>query len=132
MKKVELIGPGLKLNNSWYWCGDVVYVSEAEYEKNKSFLKVIEDIKEKQNINNLIKNDNEDTNINNNIDEKNNTGTDKNTNENEMTNNDTILNDDEELEILREKAKELGIANAHLMKKETLLAKISEAEKNNE
>ena len=33
----------------------------------------------------------------------------------------------EELEALKEKAKELGIKNAHNMKKETLIAKIEEA-----
>ena len=37
------------------------------------------------------------------------------------------LKEDEELEALKEKAKKLGIKNAHNMKKETLIAKIEEA-----
>lgn len=35
--------------------------------------------------------------------------------------------EDEELEALKEKAKKLGIKNAHNMKKETLIAKIEKA-----
>ena len=38
-----------------------------------------------------------------------------------------IQTEDEELEALKEKAKKLGIKNAHNMKKETLIAKIEEA-----
>ena len=42
-----------------------------------------------------------------------------------VTVNTTIF--DQELEALKEKAKKLGIKNAHNMKKETLIAKIEEA-----
>lgn len=133
MKKVKLIGPGLKLDNSWYWCGEIVIINDDEYEKNKNFLEVLENIEEDPSNNNLTKVDNENTNTNNNIDKEkdDNTDTDNNANENETESNEDKSNDDEELEILKEKAKELGIPGFHLMKKETLLARISEIEKNN-
>ena len=119
MKKVKLIGPGLKLNNSWKWCGDIVEITDEEYEKNKNFLELLEDINE---------------------DEKNDTSEGTNdTNKNSTTENDASEEGentdgedeeiDEELEIIRVKAKELGI-NPGRMKKETLLAKIKEKEEN--
>ena len=51
---------------------------------------------------------------------------DNNPESNEKTENDEQT-EDEELEALKEKAKKLGIKNAHNMKKETLIAKIEEA-----
>ena len=113
MKKVKLIGPGLKLNNSWHWCGEEVVISDEEYEKNKNYLNVLEDLE-----NEIVPNNEEDKDTN---DNSNNDLVDKQENDEESS-------DDEELEILREKAKELGISNCGRMKKETLIEKIAEKE----
>lgn len=122
MKKVKLIGPGLKLNNSWKWCGDIVEITDKEYEKNKNFLELLEDINEDEkndtskDTNDLDNNGNDSTNGNDT------TGEGENTDDEDEEN-------DEELELIRAKAKELGI-NPGRMKKETLLAKIKEKEEN--
>ena len=121
MKRVKLIGPGLKLKNSWYWIGEKVDISDAEYEKNKEHLELLEDIYEE-----TVPQATTPTNPDESESENNNP--DENEDLHDGSNEDN--GEDEELEILRSKAKELGIANAGRMKKETLVEKIAEKEQN--
>lgn len=121
MKRVKLIGPGLKLKNSWHWIGDKVDISDAEYEKNKEHLELLEDIYE-ETVPQVI------TPTNPGESESENNNPDENEDLHDGSNEDN--EEDEELEILRSKAKELGIANAGRMKKETLVEKIAEKEQN--
>lgn len=127
MKRVKLIGPGLKLKNSWYWIGEKVDISDAEYEKNKEHLEVLEDIYE-ETVPKATTSTNPDEleNENNTPDENEDLHDGANGNHENNENDE----EDEELEILRSKAKELGIANAGRMKKETLVEKIAEKEQN--
>lgn len=129
MKKVKLIGPGLKLNNKWSWCGDTVVISDTEFEKNAEYLELIEDVEDKthsnnknnENNNNIITENNENTTNNNNDGGENNN---PETPEENNPNGDEDGQDDE-LELLRAEAKSLGI-NPGNAKKDTLLKKIEE------
>lgn len=112
MYKVKLIGPGLKIENKWHWIGETVIVNKEDYEKNKKYLEVIEII-EAENTTETIGEKNE-TELSGN----------ENTNDEEEKTEDV----DEEMEILRKKATELGIEFRKNTKKETLIKKISEAE----
>ncbi|MBR3697598.1 MAG: Rho termination factor N-terminal domain-containing protein [Clostridia bacterium] len=137
MKKVKIIGPGRKLNNEWRYDGDVAIITEEEYEKNKEGLEVLEEIESLEDKKRTITLEIEDENID--LDELK-TAIEEfikdynKTPENFVQKNPTDDNskDDEELNELREKAKNLGIKNVHSMKKETLIQKISEAENENE
>lgn len=102
MFKVRVKGEGVKLANKWCFIGDEVIIDEEEYEKNKEYVDVIEVIEETK------------------------AGGNPNSEEDDTGVGDN--SEDEELEALREKAKELGIKNIHNMKKETLIAKIQEIE----
>lgn len=93
MYKVKLIGPGLKIENKWYWIGETAIVNEEDYEKNKKYLEVIEIIKDEKDTGK--------------VEDK---------------------NKDEEMELLRKKAAELGIEFGKNTKKETLIKKINEIE----
>lgn len=115
MYKVKLIGPGLKIENKWHWIGETVIVNKEDYEKNKKYLEVIEII-EDENSTETVENKNE-TEL----------SEDKNTKDEEETEEETE-DVDEEMEILRKKATELGIEFRKNTKKETLIKKISEAE----
>ncbi|MBQ8299882.1 MAG: Rho termination factor N-terminal domain-containing protein [Clostridia bacterium] len=117
MKRVKLIGPGLKLQKSWHWIGEEVQISDEEYEKNKKYLEVLEDNGEETLPGTIIPTNPDES-------EKENSDLDDESNGNDNE-------EDEELEILRNKAKELGIANAGRMKKETLIEKIAEKEAEN-
>lgn len=141
MYKVKLIGPGLKIENKWHWIGETVIVNKEDYEKNKKYLEVIEIIandtsttanitanidtdyllkgvtsKIKDAINSSMEEETEDK-----------SSEDKNETE-EEENAETEEDVDEEMEILRKKATELGIEFRKNTKKETLIKKISEAE----
>ncbi|MBO5143611.1 MAG: hypothetical protein J6C46_11600 [Clostridia bacterium] len=118
MYKVKLIGPGLKIENKWHWIGETVIVNKEDYEKNKKYLEVIEII-EDENSTETVENKNESE-----LSEDENT---KDEEENEETEEDEE-DVDEEMEILRKKATELGIEFRKNTKKETLIKKISEAE----
>lgn len=139
MKRVTPKNAGVKLNGKWCFKGTETIISEEEYNLKKSFVDVIEDIKEtnervieivvkdetidleelRKNLELCVENYKKETaepsaeNVNN-VEHS----ADKNTGDNA----------DKELEALKEKAKELGIKNVHNMKKETLIAKIEEAE----
>ena len=121
IRRVRVKGPGVKLANKWCYIGDEATVDEQEFEKNKEYVDVIEEIEEPktepENPINPEGEQNDGTDIN---DGTNDEGENSGENKNETS-------EDEELEALKEKAKELGIKNAHNMKKETLIAKIEEA-----
>ncbi len=133
MIKVRVKGEGVKLANRWCFINDEAIIDEEEFEKNKEYVDVIEKIEnpkadpevptsneevgteEKQNPEDNEK-DGSDTNV----------GTNDEGENVEETQDDG--NEDEELEALKERAKELGINVTHNMKKETIIKKIEEAE----
>ncbi len=131
MIKVRVKGEGVKLANRWCFINDEAIIDLEEYERNKEYVDIIEEIEkastgegqnpegEQENSNN----DDSDTNVGN-IEGENNPEGD---NEEDVGENNE--SEDEELEALKERAKELGIKNTHNMKKETLIAKIQEIEK---
>lgn len=120
-RKVRVTGPGVKLNNVWCYVNDEAVIDDRQYKENEKYVEVIEEIKEVKTgeigpaipatQTEQVKETQEDNNLE---------GNEK-TEKDEQT-------EDEELEALKEKAKKLGIKNAHNMKKETLIAKIEEVE----
>ena len=147
MKRVTPKSAGVKLNGKWCFKNQEAVISEEEYNLKKAFVDVLEDIREsnervievvvtdetidieelKKDIDNYVKNYKKVPEFNSaeNVDNAE-PSADKNTDDNTGDNNGD--NSDEELEALKEKAKGLGIKNVHNMKKETLIAKIEEAE----
>lgn len=138
-RKVRVKGPGVKLNNVWCYINEEAVIDEAQYEENKEYVEVIEEIKENPNTKldeGKKTADGSDINVGTNEIEKeiteeqtkeepeDNSGEniEENTGENEKDNE----SEDEELEALRERAKELGINVTHNMKKETIIKKIEE------
>ena len=147
MKRVTPKSAGVKLNGKWCFKNQEAVISEEEYNLKKAFVDVLEDIREtnervieivvkdetinleelKQDLELYVENYKKDDaepsaeNVNNAE-----PSADQNTGDNNGDNNGD--NSDEELEALKEKAKGLGIKNVHNMKKETLIAKIEEAE----
>lgn len=143
MKRVTPKGAGVKLNGKWCFKNQEAIISEEEYSLKKAFVNVLEDIRETNErvieivvkdetidleelkkdlelyVENYKKDDAEPSAEN--VDDAE-PSAEKNTGDNSSD------NADEELETLKEKAKELGIKNVHNMKKETLIAKIEEAE----
>lgn len=101
MLEVKVKGPAIKLQGQWRFKGETAKIEQEEYIANKEYLEVISgEVKENKKP--------------------------EKTGVSQEQNN---LKEDEELNTLREKAKDLGIKGAHNMKKETLVAKIEEAEK---
>ena len=140
-RKVRVKGPGVKLNNIWCYINEVAVIDEAQYEENKEYVEVIEEIEE--NSNTKLKEENKsvdgsDINVGANETEKeiskeqpkeeseDNIG--ENTQEDTGENGEDNEGEDEELEALKERAKELGITVTHNMKKETIIKKIEEKE----
>ena len=143
MFRVRVKGEGVKLANKWCFINEEGTIDLEEYERNKEYVDIIEEIEEaktdlevptsneeastgesqnpegKQEISN---NDDSDTNIGS-IE-----GKDNPEGDNEEETGENNESEDEELEALKERAKELGIKNTHNMKKETLIAKIQETE----
>ena len=147
MKTVKVKGIGVQVKGISYFKDNIFQVTEEEYEPIKEFVDVlqedkIQDAKERVVI---IKVENEDFDLKeveeylyNCLENFDNVPTRKKTNleENEDENNnvsDTNVgdsNEDEELEALKDRAKELGINVTHNMKKETIIKKIEEIEHN--
>ena len=46
IRRVRVKGPGVKLANKWCYIGDEATVDEQEFEKNKEYVDVIEEIEE--------------------------------------------------------------------------------------
>ena len=120
IRRVRVKGPGVKLANKWCYIGDEATVDEQEYEKNKEYVDVIEEIEEpKIEPENPEGEQNDGTDINDGTnDEEENSGENKNE-----------ISEDEEIEALKARAKELNIKVTANMKKETIINKIEEAEK---
>lgn len=123
IRRVRVKGPGVKLANKWCYIGDEATVDEQEFEKNKEYVDVIEEIEEPktepENPINPEGEQNDGTDIN---DGTNDEGENSGENKNETS-------EDEELEALKARAKELNIKVTANMKKETIINKIEEAEK---
>nr|DAK92979.1 MAG TPA: HeH/LEM domain [Caudoviricetes sp.] len=123
IRRVRVKGPGVKLANKWCYIGDEATVDEQEFEKNKEYVDVIEEIEEpKTEPENPINPEGEQNDgtviyVGTN-DEGENSGENKNE-----------TSEDEELEALKARAKELNIKVTANMKKETIINKIEEAEK---
>lgn len=121
-RKVRVTGPGVKLNNIWCYINEEAVIDEKQYKENEKYVEVIEEIEETK-IEDIkpaapvVQTEP--------VEEKEKMQEDNNPESNEKTENDEQT-EDEELEALKEKAKKLGIKNAHNMKKETLIAKIEE------
>lgn len=134
MKKVSPKSAGVKLNGKWCFKGQNEIVSDEEYNANKEFVDVIEDIRENNErvIEIVVKDENIDLEeLKKDIEEyvenykKEEVKTDKDSNENVDNTSD---NPDEELEALKERAAKLGINVTHNMRKETIIRKIEEKE----
>ena len=107
MLEVKVKGPAIKLQGQWKFKGETASITQEEYSENAKYLELIKG-KVKNSQNTTLK-------------------TQKVDNSNNIENKDD--KEDKELEVLREKAKDLGIKGAHSMKKENLIAKIEELEK---
>ncbi len=136
-RKVRVKGPGVKLNNIWCYIDEVAVIDEAQYEENKEFVDVIEDIRENNErvIEIVVKDETIDLEeLKKDIEEyvenykKEEVKTDKNSNENVDETDNTSDNPGEELEALKERAAKLGIKVTSNMKKETIINKIEEKE----
>lgn len=110
-RKVRVKGPGVKLNNVWCYINEEAIIDEVQYEENRDYVEVIEEIEEPK-----IKSTQE-------------VGTDIDvgTNEEKSPEKNTEV-EDEGLEALKERAKKLGINVTHNMKKETIIRKIEKKE----
>lgn len=137
MKKVSPKSAGVKLNGKWCFKGQNEIVSDEEYNANKEFVDVIEDIRENNErvIEIVVKDETIDLEeLKKDIEEyvenykKEEVKTDKNSNENVDETDNTSDNPDEELEALKERAAKLGIKVTSNMKKETVINKIEEKE----
>jgi hypothetical protein len=122
-RKVRVTGPGVKLNNIWCYINEEAVIDEKQYKENEKYVEVIEEIEETKTEDikpaaPVVQTEP--------VEETEKMQEDNNPESNEKTENDEQT-EDEELEALKEKAKKLGIKNAHNMKKETLIAKIEEA-----
>ena len=120
-RKVRVTGPGVKLNNVWCYINEEAVIDEKQYKENEKYVEVIEEIEETktEEVKTAAPAVQTET-----VEEK--KQEDNNPESNEKIENDEQT-EDEELDALKEKAKELGIKNAHNMKKETLIARIEEA-----
>ena len=145
MKIVKVKGIGVQVNGVSYFKDDIFKVNDEEYETIKDFVQVIKADEESAGIINervvIIKVEDETVElkeveeylysclekfgINEVVEDKNAEG---NGSDNSVGTNES---EDEELEALKDRAKELGIRNTHNMKKETLIDKIQELEEAN-
>lgn len=138
-RKVRVKGPGVKLNNVWRYINEEAIIDEAQYEDNKEYVEVIEEIEENANKKSKEENKSTDasnTNTVNNEEEISKEELEENnkedSEENSKKSEENDEKEDEELVKLREEAKELGIRGAHNMKKENLIAKIKEMAESSE
>ena len=136
MKRVTPKEAGVKLNGKWCFKGQEEIISEEEYNANKEYVVVLEDIREsnervieivvkdetidiealRKDLEEFVENYNKPE-----APEKHEEDPGKKPGENP--------GEDEELKALKAKAQELGINVTHNMKKETIIKKIEAAEK---
>ena len=135
MKTVKVRSVGVQVNGISYFKNDRFQVSDNEYEEIKDYVDILEDNKkveeEKRVVTIEVKNEKLDLKE---VEEYlydclERFGKRPEGEQNDNTNTD---NKDEELELLKNKAKELGINVSNNMKKETIIKKIQEKEKSNE
>lgn len=134
-RRVRVKGPGVKLNNVWCYINEEAVIDEVQYEENKDYVEVIEEIKENQETKsdiatdrNVGSNEIEEEIAEEQVQEKLEDNNSENTKENTRENEEDNESEDEELEALKDRAKELGINITHNMKKETIIKKIEEKE----
>lgn len=140
MFRVRVKGEGVKLANKWCFINEEATIDLEEYERNKEYVDIIEEIEEaKTDLEVPTSNEGASTeesqnpegeqDISNNDGSDNNVGSiEKENNPDGENNEENDESEDEELDALKERAKALGIKNTHNMKKETLIAKIKETE----
>lgn len=136
MKRVTPKEAGVKLNGKWCFKGQEEIISEEEYNANKEYVVVLEDIREsnervieivvkdetidiealRKDLEEFVENYNKPE-----VPEKHEEDPGEDPGENP--------GEDEELKALKAKAQELGINVTHNMKKETIIKKIEAAEK---
>ena len=113
---VKVKGVGVKLAGKWCFKNQTAEISKEEYEDNKEYVEIIqEDIEEPKNPEGELNN-----------------GSDTNDGIIDGSENSGEDNKDEELEVLKEEAKKLGINVTHNMRKDTIIKKIEEANAKNE
>lgn len=140
MKKVTPKEAGVKLNGKWCFKGQEEIISEEEYNANKEYVVVLEDIREsnervieivvkdetidiealRKDLEEFVENYNKPE-----VPEKHEEDPGEDPGEDPREN----PGEDEELKALKAKAQELGINVTHNMKKETIIKKIEVAEK---
>lgn len=123
MKRVKVNGPGVKLANKWCYIGDEAIIDDEEYNKMEKYVELIEEIEETGKESETSA---PETPVTDPAPEG-----EQGEDEGDATKETEGENDgeDEELEALKDRAKELGINVTHNMKKETIIKKIEEAEK---
>lgn len=145
MKTVKVKGIGVQVNGTSYFKNDVFDVTDEDFEPTKEYVDVLKEDKKsnQKNANErivMIKVENKELDLKEveeylynclenfgkeeNTDEEQDDGSDTNVGGNAGENSD----EDEELEALKDRAKELGINVTHNMKKETIIKKIEEIE----
>ncbi len=145
MKTVKVKGIGVQVNGTSYFKNDVFDVTDEDFEPIKEYVDVLKEDKKsnQKNANErivMIKVENKELDLKEveeylynclenfgkeeNTDEEQDDGSDTNVGGNAGENSD----EDEELEALKDRAKELGINVTHNMKKETIIKKIEEIE----
>lgn len=136
MKRVTPKGPGVKLNGKWCFNGQEEIISEEEYNANKDYLVMIEDIRETNErvIEVIVKDETIDIealkeDIEQFVENYNKPEEQEEPGENPGEDPGENPGEDEELKALKAKAQELGINVTHNMKKETIIKKIEAAEK---
>lgn len=127
MFRVRVIGPGVKLANQWCFKGDDAIIDAAELERNKDYVEVIEELNINSNTDGKSESDDENNGKEQKPENEKPEG-EGGTPEDEKSEgeNDNPEGNDEELEALKERAKNLGINVTHNMKKETIIKKIQE------
>ena len=138
MKTVKVKEIGVQVNGTSYFKNDVFEVTDEEYEQIKEFVDVLSE--NSKNVNKRIvqiKVENEDLDLKeveeylyNCLENFGKVPTGENEDENNNVGDTNVVdnNEDEELEALKDRAKELGINVTHNMKKETIIKKIEEIE----
>ena len=132
MKRVTPKEAGVKLNGKWCFKGQEEIISEEEYNANKEYVVVLEDIRESNErvIEIVVKDETIDIEaLRKDLEEFVENYNKPEAPEKHEEDPGENPGEDEELKALKAKAQELGINVTHNMKKETIIKKIEAAEK---
>lgn len=132
MKRVTPKEAGVKLNGKWCFKGQEEIISEEEYNANKEYVVVLEDIRESNErvIEIVVKDETIDIEaLRKDLEEFVENYNKPEVPEKHEEDPGEDPGEDEELKALKAKAQELGINVTHNMKKETIIKKIEAAEK---